>query len=103
MEGGNDQMWITGGYNHGVDLKSTELYDVESKSLKNGPDLPQTMAENCMTKLIETHVFMEGAYGSATSYLVDTGKDPYVYKTLPETSHFSFVDDNINHLFYGFD
>jgi hypothetical protein len=70
---GNDQMWITGGYNGGC-LKSTELYDVQSKTLQTGPDLSQTMDCHCMTKLNETHVFIGGDKNiSDASYLLDIG------------------------------
>jgi len=84
---GENKIWITGGYNNGYNLKTTEIFDVETKTFQTGPDLPETMVYHCMTNLNRTHVFIgEGEYGSYNSYLVDTGKDPFVFHVLPTMS-----------------
>jgi len=88
---GENKIWITGGYgdrmDYGMDLKTTEILDVETKTFQTGPDLPETMVYHCMTNLNRTHVFIgEGEYGSYNSYLVDTGKDPFVFHELPTMS-----------------
>jgi len=76
------KVWITGGYKFGW-LKSTEIFDVETTTFTNGPDLPESSYQHCMTNYNDTHIFMGGADGC---FLVDTTKDPFVFQELPKLS-----------------
>lgn len=86
------KVWITGGYNYPEgDLKSTEIFDVETKTFTNGPDLPESSTHHCMTNYNDSHIFIGGiGIGSNRCFLVDTTKDPYKIQELPKLSEQRF-------------
>ena len=80
-----NQIWITGGGNYGGPLKSTEIFNVETNTFTNGPDLPESTWQHCMTKYNDTHIFIGGAGGGHDkSYLVD--RRNFVFEELPNLS-----------------
>ena len=88
---GENQIWITGGGNIGnwrSQTKTTEIFDFETKTFKNGPDLPESTRGHCMTKYNQSHVFIGGVYNNDDishnkCYLVDTENDPFLFHDLP--------------------
>jgi len=81
------EMWIIGGTGDFDSLSTSEILDINSGEVSEGPDLPVDMAFHCAVKISENMVFIAGAeYGRfGTSYLVDVTQRPFAFEKLPAT------------------
>jgi len=82
----NGNMWVLGG-NNGHRLRTTEIINVKTKSVRSGPDLPEAMDIHCAVNINATHVFI-GNVWKMTAYIVNVSEEPFEFTRLPDMKHY---------------
>ena len=72
-------LWITGGLDQYMFLKTTELITLKPHTSKKGPDLPTNMNGHCMINLDQNHVMVTaGCHGLLISNKCSATKDTFI-------------------------
>jgi len=85
----NDNFWLNGGegYETGNALKTSEIIRGSEEMAEMSVELPAEMAEHCLTRMNNTHIFLGGGYyNRKMAYIVDTSEEPFTFTTLPDMS-----------------